>query len=79
MSSRAITLACALVVAFYAAILVMQVGKPNGWPVDDLGRPITIRQGVGSELLVRPDPDPVSDAVEVGGRVELVEVRAFGQ
>jgi predicted PhzF superfamily epimerase YddE/YHI9 len=45
----------------------------------DLGRPITIRQGVGSELLVRPDPDPASDAVEVGGRVELVEVRAFGQ
>ncbi|HEX6868754.1 MAG TPA: PhzF family phenazine biosynthesis protein [Candidatus Limnocylindrales bacterium] len=46
---------------------------------DDLGRPITIRQGVGSELLVRPDPDPASDAVEVGGRVEPVEVRAFGR
>jgi hypothetical protein len=28
-----------LVVAFYAAILVMQVGKVKGWPVDDLGRP----------------------------------------
>ena len=45
----------------------------------DLGRPITIRQGVGSELLVRPDPNPASDAVEVGGRVELVEMLAFGQ
>lgn len=44
---------------------------------DRLGRPITIRQGVGSELYVRPDPDPSSDAVEVGGRVELVETRAF--
>jgi predicted PhzF superfamily epimerase YddE/YHI9 len=39
-----------------------------------LGRPITIRQGVGSEILVRPQPD---GAVEIGGRVELVEVRGF--
>ena len=44
-----------------------------------IGRPLTIRQGVGSELLVRPDPDPASDAVDVGGRVELVEVRSFSQ
>jgi arabinofuranan 3-O-arabinosyltransferase len=38
-SSRAITIACALVVLFYAAILGMQVGKSKGWPIDDLGRP----------------------------------------
>lgn len=43
-----------------------------------LGRPITIRQGVGSEILVRPQPD---GSVEIGGRVELVGTReyAFGQ
>jgi len=40
-----------------------------------LGRPLVIRQGVGSELLVRPDP--AAGTVDVGGRVELVEVRAF--
>jgi predicted PhzF superfamily epimerase YddE/YHI9 len=45
----------------------------------ELGRPVTIRQGIGSELVVRPDPDPASDAVEVGGRVELVEARPFGR
>ncbi len=39
-----------------------------------LGRPLTIRQGVGSEIHVRPRDD---GAVEVGGRVELVEHRAF--
>lgn len=44
-----------------------------------LRRPITIRQGVGSELYVRPDPDTAPDAVEVGGRVEVVETRAYGQ
>lgn len=44
---------------------------------DLLGRPLTIRQGVGSELLVRPDPG--AGTVDVGGRVELVEVRALGQ
>jgi predicted PhzF superfamily epimerase YddE/YHI9 len=44
---------------------------------DQLARPLTIRQGVGSELLVRPDP--AAGTVDVGGRVELVEVRAFGQ
>ena len=38
-----------------------------------LGRALTIRQGVGSELHVRPDP--AAGTVDVGGRVELVEVR----
>jgi predicted PhzF superfamily epimerase YddE/YHI9 len=42
----------------------------------ELGRSITIRQGVGSELHVRPGPD---GTIEVGGRVELVERRTFGQ
>ena len=32
---------------------------------DRLGRPLTIRQGVGSELLVRPDP--AAGTVDVGG------------
>jgi predicted PhzF superfamily epimerase YddE/YHI9 len=41
---------------------------------DRLGRPLTIRQGVGSELHVRPRGD---GTVEVGGRVEIVERRAF--
>ncbi len=39
-----------------------------------IGRPVTIRQGVGSEILVRPQPD---DTIEIGGRVELVERREF--
>ncbi len=39
-----------------------------------LGRPITIQQGVGSEILVRPQPD---GTIEVGGRVELVETREY--
>ena len=39
-----------------------------------LGRPVTIRQGVGSEILVRPQPDRT---VEIGGRVELVETREY--
>jgi predicted PhzF superfamily epimerase YddE/YHI9 len=39
-----------------------------------LGRPLTIRQGVGSELYARPGPDGTT---EVGGRVEQVEERAF--
>ena len=39
-----------------------------------LGRPITIRQGVGSEILVRPQSDA---SVEIGGRVELVEAREY--
>ena len=42
---------------------------------DLLGRPITIRQGVGSELHVRPDP--ATGFVAVGGRVAPIEVRAF--
>jgi predicted PhzF superfamily epimerase YddE/YHI9 len=40
-----------------------------------LGRPLTIRQGVGSELLVRPDPS--AGTVDVGGRCRLASVRAF--
>ena len=40
---------------------------------DVLGRDLVIRQGVGSELIVRPDP--LAGTVDVGGRVELVEVR----
>jgi predicted PhzF superfamily epimerase YddE/YHI9 len=39
-----------------------------------IGRPITIRQGVGSEVLVRPQPD---GTIEIGGRVELVETREY--
>jgi predicted PhzF superfamily epimerase YddE/YHI9 len=39
---------------------------------DRIGRAITIRQGVGSEILVRPGGD---GTVEIGGRVELVETR----
>jgi predicted PhzF superfamily epimerase YddE/YHI9 len=37
-----------------------------------LGRPLEIRQGVGSVLSVRPGPD---GTVEVGGRVDEVETR----
>jgi predicted PhzF superfamily epimerase YddE/YHI9 len=37
-----------------------------------IGRPLTIRQGVGSEILVRPAAD---GTVEIGGRVELVATR----
>lgn len=37
-----------------------------------LGREISIRQGVGSRILARPRPD---GAVEIGGRVGLVEER----
>jgi predicted PhzF superfamily epimerase YddE/YHI9 len=40
-----------------------------------LGRPLTIRQGVGSEILVRPQAD---GSIEIGGRVELVETREYG-
>ncbi|MBA2717957.1 MAG: PhzF family phenazine biosynthesis protein [Chloroflexi bacterium] len=39
-----------------------------------IGRPIMIRQGVGSEILVRPQPD---GTIEIGGRVELVEMREY--
>ena len=41
---------------------------------DRIGRDLTIRQGVGSEILVRPQPD---GTVEIGGRVELVEHREY--
>jgi predicted PhzF superfamily epimerase YddE/YHI9 len=40
----------------------------------ELRRPLTIRQGVASEMLVRPQADGM---VEIGGRVELVERRRF--
>ena len=42
-----------------------------------LGRDVVIRQGVGSQILVRPDA--ATGTVAIGGRVETVEVRAFGQ
>lgn len=41
---------------------------------DRLRRPLTIRQGVGSEILVEPQPD---GTIEIGGRVEHVETREF--
>ena len=41
---------------------------------DRLGRPLTIIQGVGSEIVVQPQDD---GTVEIGGRVELVERREF--
>ena len=40
----------------------------------DLRRDLTIRQGVGSEILVRPQSD---GTVEIGGRVQLVERREY--
>ena len=39
-----------------------------------LGRPLTIRQGVGSEIVVNPQSD---GTIEIGGRVALVETRAY--
>ncbi|HJP76643.1 MAG TPA: PhzF family phenazine biosynthesis protein [Pseudonocardiaceae bacterium] len=39
-----------------------------------LGRALTIRQGVGSEIVVRPGPD---GTIEAGGRVEPVETREY--
>ena len=42
---------------------------------DRIGRSLTIRQGIGSELLVRPDP--VAGTVDVGGRCRLEGVRPF--
>jgi predicted PhzF superfamily epimerase YddE/YHI9 len=42
---------------------------------DRLGRPLTIRQGVGSELLVRPDP--FAGTVDVAGRCRLEAIRSF--
>ncbi len=40
-----------------------------------VGRPLVIRQGVGSEIVAAPQPD---GSVEIGGRVELIDVRPFG-
>jgi predicted PhzF superfamily epimerase YddE/YHI9 len=40
----------------------------------ELGRPLVIRQGVGSEILVRPGPD---GTIEVGGRVEPIQTREY--
>jgi predicted PhzF superfamily epimerase YddE/YHI9 len=37
-------------------------------------RPLEIRQGIGSEILVRPQPD---GTIEIGGRVEPVETREY--
>lgn len=42
---------------------------------DRLGRPLTIRQGVGSELIVRPDP--LAGTVDVAGRCRLEAIRSF--
>jgi predicted PhzF superfamily epimerase YddE/YHI9 len=39
-----------------------------------LGRPLTIRQGVGSQLHVRPGPD---GTVDVGGRCGFLEERPY--
>ncbi|MBA2443757.1 MAG: PhzF family phenazine biosynthesis protein [Nocardioidaceae bacterium] len=39
-----------------------------------LRRPLTIHQGIGSEILVRPHDD---GTVEIGGRTEMVEMRKF--
>ena len=41
---------------------------------DRLRRPLTIRQGVGSEILVRPQDD---GSVEIGGRVAPIERREY--
>jgi predicted PhzF superfamily epimerase YddE/YHI9 len=42
--------------------------------VSQLGRPVTIRQGVGSLLYARPGP---TGTAEVGGQVALEEVRDY--
>ena len=39
-----------------------------------IGRPLTICQGIGSEIAVVPGGD---GTVEIGGRVELVEAREY--
>ena len=41
-----------------------------------LGRPLVIRQGVGSEIVVRPGPD---GTIEVGGHVESIETRDYSR
>jgi predicted PhzF superfamily epimerase YddE/YHI9 len=42
---------------------------------DRLGRPLTIRQGKGSELIVRPDQ--LAGTVDVAGRCRLEAIRSF--
>jgi predicted PhzF superfamily epimerase YddE/YHI9 len=42
---------------------------------DRLARPLTIRQGVGSEILVRPDT--AAGTVDVGGRCRLETTRLY--
>jgi hypothetical protein len=42
---------------------------------DCLARPLIIRQGIGSELIVRPDP--TAGTVDVGGRCRLETKRAY--
>lgn len=44
---------------------------------DRLGRDLVIRQGAGSELLVRPDR--AAGTVDVGGRVALEAIRAYAR
>jgi predicted PhzF superfamily epimerase YddE/YHI9 len=39
-----------------------------------LGRPLTINQGVGSKILVKPEND---GNISIGGRAELVETRSY--
>lgn len=41
---------------------------------DLLGRPLTIRQGVGSEIVVLPH----DDGIEIGGRTEIIQTRDYG-
>jgi len=41
-----------------------------------LGRPVDVRQGTGSRILARPVADGM---VEIGGRVELSEVRGYSR
>jgi hypothetical protein len=41
---------------------------------DLLGRPLTIRQGVGSEIVVLPHDD---GTIEIGGRTEIVQTRDY--
>ncbi|MFE5118811.1 PhzF family phenazine biosynthesis protein [Streptomyces sp. NPDC056669] len=40
----------------------------------ELGRALNITQGVGSQILTGPQPD---GSIEIGGRVELAEVRSL--
>jgi predicted PhzF superfamily epimerase YddE/YHI9 len=41
---------------------------------DLLRRPLTIRQGIGSEIFVRPHDD---GTIEIGGRTEILETREY--